>query len=147
MFWCPRQALFGDRRGDLPKSVGFTIEPEDGEAVLFGKTVNDLQSDIVIGDDQITGTLHYVEDYLDFSSEPNQQSGNYLALKFSAPEGAKTTVEVLGGTKGPVTLDEDMNIVLLIADEESQSVEVTVTKGEDSVTKTYGLTGLTLEIE
>ena len=147
MLRCSRQALLGYRRGDLPKSVGFTIEPEDGEAVLFGKTVNELQSDIVIDDDQITGTLHYVEDYLDFSSEPSQQSGNYLALKFTAPEDATTTVEVVGGTKGPVTLDEDMNIVLLIADEETQSVKVTVTKGDDVSIKTYGLTGLTLEIE
>ena len=115
--------------------------------VLFGKTVNELQSDIVIDDDQITGTLHYVEDYLDFSSEPIQQSGNYLALKFSAPEDATTIVEVVGGTKGPVVLDEDMNIVLLIADEETQSVKVTVTKGDETTEKVYGLTGLTLEID
>ena len=37
--------------------------------------------------------------------------------------------------------------MLLIADEETQSVKVTVTKGDDVSTKTYGLTGLTLEID
>lgn len=147
MLRCSREALLRHCRGDVPKSVSFTIEPENGEAVLFGKTVDELQSGIVIDDDQITGTLHYVEGYTDFSSEPSQQSGNYLALKFTAPEDATTTVEVLRGTKGPVTLDEDMNIVLLIADEETQSVKVTVKKGDETTEKVYGLTGLNLEID
>nr|UVX84473.1 MAG: hypothetical protein [Bacteriophage sp.]DAI02887.1 MAG TPA: hypothetical protein [Caudoviricetes sp.] len=62
-------------------------------------------------------------------------------------EDAITTVELVGGTKGPVTLDDDMNIVLLIKNKDTQSIKVTVDDGEDSATKTYGLTGLTLETE
>ena len=62
-------------------------------------------------------------------------------------EDAITTVELVGGTKGPVTLDDDMNIVLLIKNKDIQSIKVTVDDGEDSATKTYGLTGLTLETE
>lgn len=46
-----------------------------------------------------------------------------------------------------MTLDEDMNIVLLIADEETQSVKVTVKKGDETTEKVYGLTGLNLEID
>lgn len=95
----------------------------------------------------ISGTLHYVEDYTNFSSEPSQQSGNYLALKVAAPDGATTTVEVVGGTKGPVTLDEDMNIVLLIADEQTQSVKVTVKKGTETESTIYSLKNLVLEME
>ena len=62
-------------------------------------------------------------------------------------EDAITTVELVGGTKGPVMLDDDMNIVLLIKNKDTQSIKVTVDDGEDSATKTYGLTGLTLETE
>ena len=62
-------------------------------------------------------------------------------------ENAITTVELVGGTKEPVTLDDDMNIVLLIKNKDTQSIKVTVDDGEDSATKTYGLTGLTLETE
>ena len=62
-------------------------------------------------------------------------------------EDAITTVELVGGTKGPVTLDDDMNIVLLIKNKDTQSIKVTVDDGEDSATKTYGLTGLTLGTE
>ena len=99
----------------------------------------------MIDDHDISGTLHYVEDYTEFSSLPEQQSGNYLALKVNAPEDSTITVEVVGGTKGPVTLDEDKNIVLLIADEDTQSVKVT--EGTETESRTYSLKNLTLEIE
>lgn len=128
--------------------MSLSVKPEDGEAVLFGKTVNELQSDVVGSDDEVTGTLKYVDGYVDFSSNVSEQSGNYLALKIEAePAEAETVVELVGGTKGPVTLDDDMNIVLLIKNKDTQSIKVTTTHNEESVTKTYGLSGLTLETE
>lgn len=128
--------------------MSLSVKPEDGEAVLFGKTVNELQSDVPVSDDEVTGTLKYVDGYVDFSSNVSEQSGNYLALKIEAePAEAETVVELVGGTKGPVTLDDDMNIVLLIKNKDTQSIKVTTTHNEESVTKTYGLSGLTLETE
>lgn len=128
--------------------MSLSVKLEDGEAVLFGKTVNELQSDVVVSDDEVTGTLKYVDGYVDFSSNVSEQSGNYLALKIEAePAEAETVVELVGGTKGPVTLDDDMNIVLLIKNKDTQSIKVTTTHNEESVTKTYGLSGLTLETE
>ena len=128
--------------------MSLSVKPEDGEAVLFGNTVNELQSDVVVSDDEVTGTLKYVDGYVDFSSNVSEQSGNYLALKIEAePAEAETVVELVGGTKGPVTLDDDMNIVLLIKNKDTQSIKVTTTHNEESVTKTYGLSGLTLETE
>lgn len=128
--------------------MSLSVKPEDGEAVLFGKTVNELQSDVVVSDDEVTGTLKYVDGYVDFSSSVSEQSGNYLALKIEAePAEAETVVELVGGTKGPVTLDDDMNIVLLIKNKDTQSIKVTTTHNKESITKTYGLSGLTLETE
>lgn len=127
--------------------MNLSVTPEDGEVVLFGKTVNDLQTNVVVNDDSITGTLKYVTGYTGFSSETSEQEGNYMALKIEAEPDAVTTVEVVGGTKGPVTLDEDMNIVLLIRNKDTQDVRVISTKGDQSVTKTYDLSGLTLESE
>lgn len=83
--------------------------------------------------------------FTNFSSTPAEQSGNYLALKFEHSEGATTTVEIVGGTKGPVTLDEDMNWVGLIKNKTTQSIKVVTTKDDESIEKTYTLTGLTLE--
>ncbi len=128
--------------------MNLSVKPEDGEAVLFGKAVNELQSDMVVADDEVTGTLKYVNGYVDFSSNTSEQSGNYLALKIEAePAEAETVVELVGGTKGPVALDDDMNIVLLIKNKDTQSIKVTTTHNEESITKIYGLSGLTLETE
>ena len=128
--------------------MSLSVKPEDGEAVLFGKAVNELQSEVVVADDEVTGTLKYVNGYVDFSSNTSEQSGNYLALKIEAePAEAETVVELVGGTKGPVALDDDMNIVLLIKNKDTQSIKVTTTHSEESITKTYGLSGLTLETE
>ena len=133
--------------------MSLSVKPEDGEAVLFGKAVNELQSDVVVADvvvadDEVTGTLKYVNGYVDFSSNTSEQEGNYLALKIEAePAEAETVVELVGGTKGPVALDDDMNIVLLIKNKDTQSIKVTTTHNEESITKTYGLSGLTLETE
>ena len=128
--------------------MSLSVKPEDGKAVLFGKAVNELQSDMVVADDEVTGTLKYVNGYVDFSSNTSEQSGNYLALKIEAePAEAETVVELVGGTKGPVALDDDMNIVLLIKNKDTQSIKVTTTHNEESITKIYGLSGLTLETE
>ena len=86
-----------------------------------------------------------VTGYTGFSGNVSEQSGHYLALKFTADEGATVTVELLNGTLGhPVTLDEDMNIVIRITDKDTQAVKVVATKNDVSSTKTYALTGLTL---
>ena len=128
--------------------MSLSVKPEDGEAVLFGKAVNELQSEVVVADDEVTGTLKYVNGYVDFSSNTSEQSGNYLALKIEAePAEAETVVELVGGTKGPVALDDDMNIVLLIKNKDTQSIKVTATHNGESITKIYGLSGLTLETE
>lgn len=104
-----------------------------------------MQDNVVVGDSGITGTLHYVTNYTEFSSEVDQQKGNYLALKFDFTDGATVTVEIVGGTKGAVTLDDDKNWVGLIANKDSQSIKVIATKGDQRLEKTYGLTGLVLE--
>ena len=128
--------------------MSLSVKPEDGEAVLFGKAVNELQSDMVVADDEVTGTLKHVTGYTGFSSNTSEQSGNYLALKIEAePAEAETVVELVGGTKGPVALDDDMNIVLLIKNKDTQSIKVTTTHNGESITKIYGLSGLTLETE
>ena len=92
--------------------------------------------------------MKHVTGYTGFSSNTSEQEGNYLALKVDADsEDAVATVELVGGTKGPVTLDDDMNIVLLIKNKDTHSIKVTVDNGENSTAKTYGLIGLTLETE
>jgi hypothetical protein len=103
-----------------------------------------LQSGIVVNDTFIQGTLNHVTGYTGFSGTEALQSGNYLALKFAHSEGATTTVEILGGTTGAVTLDSDMNWVGRISNN-TQRVKVVTTLGTESVTKIYSLRSLVLE--
>ena len=108
---------------------------------MFGKTVNDLQTGVIIGTNSITGTLKYVDDYTGFSSNPAEQSGNYLTIHCEVNDSTPITVEVVGGTKDPVTLDDDGLIVLRIADKNNQTIRVI----SGDITKNYSLTELTVE--
>ena len=83
-----------------------------------------------------------------FSGEAEKQSGNYLALTFEADEDATVTVTFNGAqtTPSPVVLEPgDRDCVFRITDKSSQSISVKIEKGSESIEKTYGLTGLTLE--
>ncbi|MBQ6446468.1 MAG: hypothetical protein IJJ10_03265 [Bacillus sp. (in: Bacteria)] len=119
--------------------VSLTVEPEASETNVLGKLVSELQTDVNIEDNYITGTLNYVEGYTGFSGDPELQEGNFLALKFEATEGATTTVEILNGYSGPVELDSDMNWVGRIADNETQKIKVVSTLDGDSISKTFDL--------
>ena len=105
---------------------------------LFGKTVNDLQTGVTIGEDSITGTLLYVDDYTGFSSDPAMQSGNYIVIHCEVNDTTPITVEVVNGVSGPVTLDDDGIAVLRIADKDTQTIRVI----SGDITKNYSLTGL-----
>lgn len=114
---------------------------------LFGKTVSDLQTGIVVGNDAITGTLKYVSDYSS-AFGPGEDSGNYLCLHCaSETEDAVITVEVVNGTNGPVTLDPDGLIVLRIANKNTQSIRVIATADGKANTHIYRLSGLTCKGE
>lgn len=133
--------------------ISVTIDPEDDDAELFGKTVSDLQEDIVVKDNGISGTLKNVTGYTGFSGKTSEQSGHYLALKIDTEDDDdEITVELVGGTLGhPVTLDSDRNIVLRITNPLSQKIRVVAshldseTNNVVTVTKTLRLTDLALE--
>lgn len=119
---------------------------EESEEVLE-KDVSELQSNINVNDDYITGTLHYVDDFTEFSENTKEQHGNYLALKFETETGSTTTVELVGGKSGPVTLDNDKVWVGRITDQDRQTIRVITSKNGSSVTKVYGLQRLVCENE
>lgn len=114
---------------------------------LFGKVASDLQEGITVGTSGITGTLKYVADYS--SAYPaGMDSGNYLVLHYGTGDvtGATITVEIVGGTSGPVTLDPDGLHIARITDKNSQTLKVVASKeGYETTTRTFSLTGLTLQ--
>lgn len=126
--------------------IGLTIGAEDDETELFDNYVSSLQADVTIEDDTVFGTLEYVSDYTGFSNDVNLQSGHFLALKFTTePEDAVTTIELVGGVSGPVTLDNDKNAVIRIEDAESQTIRIVSSMdGYTTTVRELALTGLSL---
>ena len=116
---------------------------------MLGKSVTDLQSNISVGSNYITGTLKYVTGYTGFSGKVSEQSGNYLALKCEAEDADSITVEFIGGVsgKGEVTLDED-GIIILRVSNNAQLVKVRAYKDEQVANvQVFNLTGLVLSGE
>ena len=122
--------------------VDANVDPSED---LFGKTVTDLQENVVVGKSGITGKLFYVDDYTGFSSDTALQQGNYVVIHAEVPDADDVTISVK--VTNPVTLDDDGIAVLRIADKNSQTITVVASKeGYESVTKVYSLNGLECEM-
>lgn len=136
-----------------PSGPTILVEPVAGTETKYGKKVSDLQDDVVINTNRkIDGTLHYVTGYTEFnSSEIAEQEGNYLALDFADnwlgdADPMMFTVELKGGTKGPVTLtDGDAFCVFRVTNPNTQSIEAVSADSTGTTTVRYSLKGLTLE--
>lgn len=117
-----------------------TVASESADSVLFDLTVGNIQDDITITGDQITGTLKYVASG---SSVEYWHTHYFLALKFSdAPQGA--TIKT--GIKGLVELDADMNCLYAITDL-NLPIRVIQTTSNSVISKNFDLSKLVLEEE
>lgn len=125
-----------------------TVAAESGSATLFGHQVSSFQTGVTVNDNKITGTLTFIEGGL-AQSGPLSGDGHFLALKFTDNANAdKIEVGLVPslGT-GLVALDSDMNAVFKVTgtlDGREQVLKVITTKGTESRTQTYDLSGLTL---
>lgn len=127
--------------------MSLALAPESDETQMLGYTAGDLQENVAVGRDSITGTLKYVDgSSWDGAGWPaDEEAGNFLALKaVNVPEGATVVVELENGVHGPATLDSDLNIVIRIANKNTQRIKVVATLDDYVVRRTYSLKGLTL---
>ena len=121
-----------------------TVQPEAANAVLFGHTVSDLQTDVEVANDAITGALSYVSE----GALPDYWGpGYFIALKFSGIDATATSVKVgldPSAGSGLVELDDDKNGVFKITDKSTQRVKVVSTDGTRSTVQYFDLSGLRL---
>lgn len=123
-----------------PLTLG--VAPEGMDNTILGKKVRELQTHVTVFENEVAGQLNYVTGYTQFSETEAEQSGNYLALKFTAPSDATTTVQLSG--QSAVTLDSSMNCVLRVTSN-TQTVTVTTTRSGESLSKVLNLSGLMLK--
>ena len=99
---------------DNPLSATVADVNIDPATDLLGKVVGDLQANIVVGTDKITGTSKWVTGYTGWSGKKSEQKGNYLALHFGCGDfviGTSVTINVNG-----VDLDPDGLFVMRFRD-------------------------------
>ena len=106
-----------------------------------------MQSDVIVSNDAITGTLKKLEtgDLVDAWGE-----GYFLALKFSDIPDTATSVKVgldpsYGNGLVEIITDPDRNGAWRITSPSDQVFKVVTTDGTNTVEKTYDLSGLVLE--
>lgn len=97
---------------------------------MFGKDCGDLQENLAVENNSITGTLKYVTGYTGFSSKVEQQSGNYIAVKVTC-EGADEIWIGLDPSEGSgmVKVDADGIAVLRVANNNTQTLKIDCIKG------------------
>lgn len=125
-------------------TIGLSVDADISEATdLFGKTVSDLQENVALGTDAISGTLKFVEDYT--SAGYDMSLGNhFIALHAESNDGAVITCQVSGGSE--VTLDEDGIVICQLADN-TKTITLKATKDGETVTKTFSVSEMTFAEE
>lgn len=128
------------------------VQAEKGSVTLFGTKVSAMQSNVVVADGAITGTLKFIQGGL-AQSGPLAGDGNFLALKFvDNNEADSIKVGLVPSASGMdlVELDSDMNGVFKVTglvEGVQQIFKVVTTKNDIVKTQIFDLTGLTLETE
>lgn len=133
----------------LGVALNVDVTPESATSELFDHLVSEMQSNVNVLSDKITGTLHFIEDFA--SSGPLAGDGNFLALKFNADWDKLTSVKVgldPSTETGLVEIinDPDKNGVFKVTDN-NQVFKVVASDGENTETFTYSLAELVLETE
>ena len=116
-------------------------------AVLFGTPVEDIQSNLAVSGNEITGTLH---DLTEGSLVETWGAGNFMALQLSGIDPRATSVMVgMDPSEGSglveIIDDPDLNGVFKVTDKDNQVFVVRSTDGTQTKEDRYDLTGLTVE--
>ena len=111
----------------------------------WGTTVSTMQTSVAVANGAITGTLHKLTSG---SLVDVWGAGFFLALKFTKDNANATSIKVglrPSVSSGLVELDADMDGVFKITDKNAQVFVIQCSNGEVTYTKTYDLSGLTLD--
>ena len=131
--------------------TGLTVNDTiaDADMAVTGKTVSDLQSGVKFGANAITGTLKYIENWTWFASNPEINTGNFIAFKATLTGADKITAQLIGSkvSHAPQELDSDGIGIFHITDKDSQLIQIVAYKDGKTQSKLYTLNGLTCETE
>ena len=112
----------------------------------WGTAVSAMQSNIAIADGKITGTLKYLDEG---QLVTDWGAGNFMALKFTVPDGATSCKVGLDPSvsSGMVELDEDKDGVFKVTDNETQKFVIVTTDGTHTLRQEFDLSELVCQTE
>ena len=116
------------------------------KASYWGTAVSAMQSNIAIADGKITGTLKYLDEG---QLVTDWGAGNFMALKFTVPDGATSCKVGLDPSvsSGLVELDEDKDGVFKVTDNETQKFVIVTTDGTYTLRQEFDLSELVCQTE
>ena len=123
------------------------MEAEDGDVTLFGTKVSDMQEDVEVADDAITGTLKYLDsgDLVTTWGAGNFMAFNFVNNDFSKYSSVKVGMDPSQGS-GLVEIidDPDKNGVFKVTNKDTQVFKIVSTDAETGEinTQTFDLSGL-----
>ena len=124
-----------------PAQKTVTVNLPTGE--VYGMNVTDLQEEIQVKGDKVSGTLKYVKNFDKFEKGAE---GNFLAIEVEEAKNGDTVSFELSDSEKKGTGTLNSNDYLLVSKIHSNSQTITLKNGE--TTKVLNLTGLTLnEVE
>lgn len=120
------------------------VSAENGSTDMWGTLVSDMQTNVAVSGNAITGSLAYLSSG---QLVTDWGAGNFLALKFTKPNGITSVkVELVPSASDmPLQeLDEDLNGVFKITDKDTQILRVQYSDGNATKVADYTLSGLTV---
>lgn len=128
-----------------------TVESETDEVTFpwTDKKASDMQSDVVIANGKVSGTLNFIEGGLS-PSGPLSGDGYFIALKWSDPDEGVTSLKVgLQPSEGTGLVecidDTDRNGVFKVTDPKNQVLKLISSNADHKTTQIFKLSGLELE--
>lgn len=113
-----------------------------GESEVYTHRASDFQSNILVKNEAISGTLKSVEGITEFPE--GEQDGHFLALALTAKEGTTIKTKVINGVHDEVTV-EDGFCLYRITDKDNQKIQVNYEGEGVKLTSVYDLSGLVME--
>lgn len=127
------------------------VKPSAGVSVYYGKAVNTLQSNVIVNNKSVEGTLNYITGWTEaWGSDPAENSGNFLALDIEDTSGAYNTVQTIGGfhDERVAEMGEDKYVVVHVKDNATKILlKSTINRGqanEQTVERLISCSGLKL---
>lgn len=124
-----------------------TVVAEDPDTTVFGYTVSELQENLSVQGNRISGTLNYISEG---ALADRWGAGHFMCLKFNDIDPTLTSILVgmdPSESSGLVELinDPDKNGVFKVTNKRGQKFTVVSTDGTDTRTMTFNLDGLRLQ--